>query len=101
MIKKQTALSMAEVEQLMKTANIENQELEGFIKKFSVLKKKDAQEMEKEIEDLKIIKLRKEDVVKIIDFVPENSQDLNKILPEISLDEDEKNKILEISKKYR
>jgi DNA-directed RNA polymerase subunit F len=38
--------------------------------------------------------------VKIVDFLPEDAADLIKILPGVSLNQDEITKILEIAKKY-
>ena len=47
------------------------------------------------------MKIKKEHIVKIINLLPADSSDLNKIFTDVSLDEDETNKILEIVKKYR
>jgi DNA-directed RNA polymerase subunit F len=38
--------------------------------------------------------------VKIADFVPKTAEELNKIFTDVSLDEEECNKILEIVKDY-
>ena len=56
--------------------------------------------MKKELKKLDLIKLKDNDIVKIVDFMPEDAVDLNKIITEVSLDQDEVNKILEIVKKY-
>ena|SRR3989344_383779 len=101
MIRKQAPASMVEVLQIMKYASIENQELEDFIKKFVSLKAKDSQAMTKELEALQFAKMKDAEVVKVIDFLPEDAQDLNKIFTDVGLDEDEQNKILEIVKKYK
>jgi DNA-directed RNA polymerase subunit F len=39
-------------------------------------------------------------MIKIVDFLPENAEEVNKIFNEVSLNEEEINKILEIVKKY-
>ena len=46
------------------------------------------------------MKLKEEHIVKIIDFLPETSEDLNKIFSDVSLDEKEINEILEIVRRY-
>jgi DNA-directed RNA polymerase subunit F len=40
-------------------------------------------------------------IVKIIDTLPENSEELNKIFIDVSLDEDETRKILDTIKKFK
>jgi len=79
----------------------ENKDIQNFIKKFVKIDGKKAQELKKEIEDLGILKLKGEHIVKIIDLLPEDAPDVNKILTDVSLDEDETNKLLEVVKKYR
>ena len=76
-------------------------ELEAFIKKFSELNPKEAKELREKIEKLNIIKLNAESISKIIDLLPENSIDLNKIFVGISLDEDETKHILDLVKEYK
>jgi len=92
-------LSMAEAKEIAEAA--ENEEITNFINKFVKLKEKEAKEMRKEIEDLGMLKIKDENIVKIIDLLPEDSQDVNKIFIDVSLEEDEINKILDIVKKYK
>lgn len=92
---------MPEVEEIMKETKTENKDLSIFIEKFVELSDKDAKKMRKELQELKSIKIKDENIVKIIDFLPEDSLDLNKIFVDVSLDEDEKNKILDIVKQYK
>jgi len=103
MIKNSQALSMPEVKKLL--GGLEDSErkkqLEVFIKKFSKMPIKKAEELKKELRTLNMIKLKEEHIVKIIDVLPEDSSDINKIFIDVSLDEDETNKILEIVKKYK
>lgn len=76
--------------------------MEAFIKKFNKISAAKAQELRKELEALNIFGLRQEEIVKIIDLLPEDAEDLRKITsPEISLKQDEIQKILEIVQKYR
>jgi len=97
MIRENNPLSMAESLEYVK----ENTEVVGFIKKFSNLSAKEAKEIRKEIESLNLLKIKLEHVSKIIDLIPEDKEDLNKIFTDVTLDEDESNKILEITKKYK
>ena len=99
MIKNNEPLSMAEAVEYVKDEG--EMEIIGFIKKFNKLKAKDARELRQEIESLGIIKIRSEYAVKIVDLLPETAEEINKILAEVSLDEDETKKILDTIKKYK
>lgn len=101
MIYENTPLSMVESLEYIKDSEAENTELIGFIKKFTELKQNQAKEMREKIEELKLLKVKKEHIAKVIDLLPENSEDLNKIFEDINLDEDETNKLLDIVKKYK
>ena len=92
-------LCMAEAKKIVEASKEKDKEIVGFLKKFIKIDKK-IDEMKEELEDTGIIKLKEADIVKIIDVLPEDASDLNKIFSEISLDEDETNKILEVVKKF-
>jgi len=95
-------LSSAEAKKIVETLEDEDKkEIKSFLKKFIKLEAKKAGEMRKELENLNILKMKDENIVKIIDLLPEDSSDINKIFSEMSLDENEINKILEVVKKYR
>ena len=79
----------------------EKKELQSYLKRFSKLKVEKAKEMKEEIIALENPKVREEDVIKIVDFLPKDAEDLNKILIEVSLSEDETNQIIDIVKKHR
>ena len=100
MIRNNSPLPMAEVLDYVSKGDNET-EIVGFIKKFNKLSSKDAKELKTEIENLNILKIRPENIVKIIDFLPENSEELNKIFVDISLDEDETKKVLDAIKKFK
>jgi len=89
-IKELTPLTMSEVEELAKDGDNE-EKMKSFLKRFPHPKKE-------ELEKLGSIKLKEENIVKIADFMPEDAADLIKILPGVSLEQDEINKILEITK---
>lgn len=100
MIKNSAPLSMIESEEYVKKDESET-EIVGFMKKFEKLNVKDAKEMRKELEGLDMLKMRPEYLVKIIDLLPENAEELNKIFIDATLDEDESRKILDIVQKYK
>jgi len=76
-------------------------QLKNYLKKFVKIKEKEAEKLKQELEALDLIKLREEHIVKIIDILPEDLSDLNKIFNDTSLDEEEANKILEVVRKYK
>lgn len=80
---------------------IDDEKVKDFVKRFVKLKENDAIKLREEIEKLGNIKIKEENIAKIIDLLPEDNQDLAKIFNDISLDEDETKQILEIVKKYR
>ena len=76
------------------------EEIKKFIKQFNKMDVKKAIEMKEELKALDLIKLKDEHIVKIVDFVPKNASELNKVIIEVSLDSDEVAKILEVTGKY-
>ena len=101
MIKNSESLSMAEAIELAKNDGENESEIIGFIKKFNKLKAKEAVELKQELMGLGNIKIKSDYAVKIIDLLPETSEELNKIFVDVSLDEDETKKILDTIKKYK
>ena len=101
MIKNNQPLSMGEITEYIQKAEDDETEIIGFIKKFTKLNSQEAKELRKKIEGLGLMKVRIEHLVKIIDLMPENSKDLNKIFVGISLNEDETKKILETIKEFK
>ena len=101
MIKNIKPLSMVESAEYVKKTEDSGTDIIGFIKKFSKLKPKQAQELKEKIKELDLMKVKTEHIVKIIDLVPENPEELNKIFVEVSLNEDETKKILETIKEFK
>ena len=100
MINESRPISMAEVVELVgDSERAEN--IKKFIKDFDVLPFEKANELKEELTALDIIKLKEEYIIKIVDFVPATAAELNKVIIEVSLDADEVNKILEVTKKYK
>ena len=78
-----------------------NKDMKAFIKKFSNLSDAKSKKLKEEIENLNMIKLTRSNIIKIVDVVPEDAVDLNKILVDTELDADETNKILETIKNLK
>ncbi len=95
MIIEETPLSMVEA------AKDVDEELKGFIKKFTSLTPEQGAELKEKLKALGLVKLKERDLVKIVDILPEDKEDVNKIFTEVSLDEEEINKILDVVKEYK
>lgn len=95
MIKNTKPLDMAESLEYLKKDSESGIEIKKFIKKFIKIKPKKAEELRKKLGDLNMMKMKQEHVAKIIDLLPGDSEDLNKIFNDVSLNEDEIKKILE------
>jgi DNA-directed RNA polymerase subunit F len=100
MILERTPLNLNEVDSLLKDIpeNPKKTEMEDYLKKFLKTDDKKAKKIKEELEKLDSIKIKKEHIVKIADLLPSDASDVNKIFVDISLNEDETNKILEIVK---
>lgn len=100
MILDRTPLNMNEVEEIIKEIadSEKKQEMELFLKKFLKAKSGRGKKIKEELEKLDSIKIKRDHIVKIVDLLPEDVSDLNKIFIDVSLNEDENNKILEIVK---
>lgn len=98
-IKEQTPLTLVEVANLAGDSD-KAKTIKSFVKHFSKGKIEKVKEMKEELKKLDLIKLKEEHIVKIIDFMPTDAEDLIKVLADVSLTQDENNKILEVVKKY-
>jgi len=100
MILDRTPLNLNEVQDLLKDVaeGERKEEMEIYLKKFLKTKPVQAKKIKDELETLDLIKVKREHLVKIIDLLPQDATDLNKIFVDVSLTEDETNKILEIVK---
>ena len=92
-------LTLAEVNSLVGDLE-ERKELKDYIRKFGNLSKEDSLKLIGELRELDNLKVKEENIVKIVDFVPKNSEELNKIFTDVSLDEEENKKILKIIEGY-
>jgi DNA-directed RNA polymerase subunit F len=94
-----TPITLAEVSELSGDSDKEK-EVKKFIKQFTKMPADKAREMKEELRKLDLIKIKEEYIVKIVDFMPDDASDLNKVLSEVSLDQEEVDKILNVVKKY-
>ena len=103
MIKEKKSLAMYEVQEILEktTETDKTKDIQNFIKKFSNLDAEKSKKLKEAIEKLEIIKLRENEILKIVDIVPENAAELNKIVIEASLDSEETSKILDAIKKNK
>lgn len=94
-----TPLTLAEVQEHVKKLE-EKKALEGYLKKFIKLKKDKADALIEELRGLNNLKMKESHMAKVADFLPQDTEDINKIFNDVSLSEEESNAILEIVKKY-
>jgi DNA-directed RNA polymerase subunit F len=104
MIRNNEVLSMAEIPLVLKNAKVSEEEsarIIPFINKFVKTKPEKAIELKNKLKELDVIKVKDEHIAKIIDTMPQDANDLNKIFVEVSLDEDETKKLLDVIKEYK
>jgi DNA-directed RNA polymerase subunit F len=109
MIKSIDPLSLVEVREIISESSREDKDekeennskkIASFAKKVTKLKGNDAEKLKKEINDLGILKMKPAYLVKLIDILPRDAEDVRKIFIDVSLDQNEINQILESVKKY-
>jgi DNA-directed RNA polymerase subunit F len=94
-----TPLCLAEVKEYIKNLE-EKKTMEVYIKRFGNLTKDKAEKLKEELTALNNPKINAEYTVKIIDFLPKDAEDLNKIMVDANLSEEESKSILDVVKKY-
>jgi DNA-directed RNA polymerase subunit F len=102
---KETFVPIAKVKEILeeiKDKNYEQKLAYEHAKKFSKLDTKKAEALIKELSSLEMRKLKDDQIVKIVDIMPKDIEDLKVILEKstMKLSEEEMQKILEIVKKY-
>jgi DNA-directed RNA polymerase subunit F len=98
MINNSQPLSLAEVKHYMKDST--NEVMHAYLKEFCHIEFAEAKKLEEEIRAINSPKVREEHIVKIIDFLPKDAEEVNKIFADVSLTEQEANAFVEIVKKY-
>ena len=100
MILDRCPLNLNELQDILKDIddNEKKIEIEAYLKKFLKTKPEVAKKIKEGLEGLDLLKIKREHIVKIVDLLPKDNSDLNKIFIDVSLTEDENNKILELVK---
>ena len=102
MIKSSKLITLAETRELLKKIETDKAKaVSDFIRRFTKISAADALELKKALEACDIAKLKEEDMIKIINFMPTDAEDIRKIFvtSELSLDQDEITKVLNALKK--
>lgn len=92
-------LALAEVRAYIKDKDEKKQVLD-YIKKFTKLKDNQATKLKEDIKALNNPKLKPEHIIKIVDLLPQDQEDLNKIVTEIGLSKEEADAIIQKLKEY-
>ncbi|MBS3091074.1 hypothetical protein J4217_01335 [Candidatus Pacearchaeota archaeon] len=93
------ALTMVEAKEYIKNMS-ESKPIHGYFKTFSKLSRDKAEKLAEEIKALNNPKVKDSDIVKVIDLLPEDSEDVNKIFIEVGLSEEEARAVVDIVSKY-
>lgn len=99
MIVNSQPLSLADVADLTKEMPADAP-IKAYLKKFGKLSSDKAKALSDEVRALDNLKIKESHIVKLVDFLPKDAEDINKIFVDVSLSEEEVNKILEITRKY-
>jgi DNA-directed RNA polymerase subunit F len=91
-------LTMAEAKELAKAQ--EDTPIHNYFKTFSKLGKADSIKLFEDIKALNNPKMKDEEIVKVVDTLPEDAEDVNKIFIDASLTEDEIKAVLDLVSKY-
>jgi len=99
MILSKKPLSLAEVKEYRKKSKSEEDKpIDIYLDKFCKTTKDKAEKIEEALTALNNPKIRAEQIVKIIDTMPEDAEDVNKVFNEMGLTEEEANAVLAIVK---
>ncbi len=100
MILERTPLNLEEVKEILESIedSDKKEEMKTYLKKFLKTKPEKVKKIKEELRKLDLLKMKREHLVKIVDLVPEDATDLNKIFTDVSLNEEETNKILNVVK---
>lgn len=99
-ITEETPITLAEVVALVGDSD-KAVVIKKFVKNFNKMDVGKAREMKDALVKLDLIKLKDVHIVKIVDFMPSDAAELNKVLVEVLLDGDEVTKILEVVKSFK
>ncbi|MEK6897392.1 MAG: hypothetical protein AABW93_02590 [Nanoarchaeota archaeon] len=94
-------LSMAEALGYVEDEKDSEADIKKLIKKFVKLNPEAAIKLREKLSSLGLLKLKQDSISKVIDTMPENQENLNKIFTDVVLDEDESKKILDATNEFR
>ena len=101
MIKQNDSLSIAEALAYVDSKNESESKIKNFMEDFKKLDLEKAKSLRKKIEEMELLKVKDSHISKIIDLIPEDKENLNKIFTDVSLDEDESKQILDVIEEFR
>lgn len=90
---------MAEVRSIV-DKHEEKKPIHEYLKTFTKLSAEKAAELEAQLRGLNNVKIKEEYVIKLVDILPRAAEDVQKIFHDVSLEEQEVTKILEIVQGY-
>ena len=99
MILNKKPLTITEVKEYVKDSE-GKEALIIYFKKFGKISKGDSEKIREKIVSLNNPKIKEEHITKVIDFLPKDHEDINKIFLESNLNEEEANALTEILKGY-
>ncbi len=92
-------LTLAEAKELIKDLE-EKQVLHDYFKTFTTLSAHDAKECVQKLHALNSQKLNDAHIVKLVDVLPKDIEDVNKVCNDLSLTEEEASAVLAITTKF-
>jgi len=98
-VRENKPVTMAEVSSLVGDSD-KSVLIKDFIKTFDILSVEKSMELVEELKKLDLIKLKDLYIVKIVDFMPGDAAELNKVVSGVSFDQEEITKILDVVGKY-
>ena len=108
MIKNKKPVSLVEVKEILteypqSEDNKRAEAILAYIKKFAKGKPDKAKAALKGLEEMDLVKLKREHIVKIVDLMPEDAEDMRKIFAggDVTLSQDEINSILAKLKEHK
>lgn len=99
MILTQKPVTIAEAKSYVKDLE-EKKEIADYFKKFASMDVVESNKLVADLQALNNLKLNAEHTVKIADFLPSDSEELSKVLNDVSLSEEESQAVISIVKKY-
>tara|TARA_Y100000310_G_C19988256_1_gene492935 strand:- start:144 stop:446 length:303 start_codon:yes stop_codon:yes gene_type:complete len=98
-VKETRPITMAEVSSIVGDSD-KAKLIKDFIKNFGTISLEKSKELTEELKKLDLIRLKDSHIVKIVDFMPGDASELNKVISEVSFEQEEITKILDVVKKY-